>query len=58
MAVNLAAIAKMEPLGDEGRAFKTAEGVFDSPALRMGANGAFSSMSGQVRAAFGSGLSG
>src|SRR4029077_15995839 len=30
VAVNLAPIAKIEPLGDAGGAFKTAEGVFDS----------------------------
>jgi len=58
VAVNLAAIAKIEPLGDAGGAFKTAEGVFDGGALRMGANGAFSSMSGQGSAAFRSGPSG
>jgi hypothetical protein len=58
VAVNLPAIAKMEPLGDAGGAFKAGEGVFDGLALRMGANGAFSSMSGEGSAAFRSGLSG
>src|SRR5271169_5102856 len=58
VAVNLAAVAKIEALGDGGGAFKTGEGVFDGPALRMGANGAFSAMSGEGGAAPGSGLSG
>ena len=57
VAVNLAPIAKIEPLGDAGGAFKTAEGGFDGLALRMGANGAFSSMPGQGSAACRSGLS-
>lgn len=55
VAVNLAAIAKMEALGDGGGTFKTGNGIFDGVALRMGANGAFSSMSGEGSAAFGSG---
>jgi hypothetical protein len=58
VAVNLAAIAKIEPLGDAGRAFEVTKGVFNGVAPRMGANGAFSSMSGQGSAAIGSGLSG
>jgi hypothetical protein len=58
VAVNLAPIAKIELLGDGGRAFIAGKGVFDGFALRMGANGAFSSMSGQGSAAFRSGPSG
>ena len=58
VAVNLAAIPKIEPLGDGSRAFKTAEGVFDGLTMWMCTNGTFSSMSGQGSAAFGSGLSG